>query len=89
MEEDGRRMGRMRTRRRKKRRRTSGNPRVINDFGIHLPSMQINPLSMLPLHRPLQRFTSIDGTASLEDNCWNILKRAETLSSGFQRHVST
>eukprot|EP00959_Pyramimonas_sp_CCMP1952_P211569 4427601-Pyramimonas_sp.AAC.1 len=60
-----------------------GNPRVINDVGS-------NPPSKLPFQRPLQRFISIEGTASLEGNSLKILKCAETLFSGFQRHnVST
>eukprot|EP00959_Pyramimonas_sp_CCMP1952_P018189 385197-Pyramimonas_sp.AAC.1 len=74
----------MMMRRRRRRRRTSGNPRGIND-------VRLNPPSKLPLRMPLQRFISIEGTAWLEDNTLNILKRAKTLFSfsGFQRHVST
>eukprot|EP00959_Pyramimonas_sp_CCMP1952_P108621 2271170-Pyramimonas_sp.AAC.1 len=63
-------------------RRTSGNPRVINDVGI-------DPPSKLPLRRPLQQLISIEGAASLENNNWKILKRTKTLFSAFQRHVST
>eukprot|EP00959_Pyramimonas_sp_CCMP1952_P299460 6263372-Pyramimonas_sp.AAC.1 len=62
------RSGRSRRRRRRSRRsrrswkrRTPVNPRVTNDVGI-------SPPSKLPLRRPLQRFISIGGTASLEDN---------------------
>eukprot|EP00959_Pyramimonas_sp_CCMP1952_P230528 4819257-Pyramimonas_sp.AAC.1 len=57
---------------RRRRRRTRVNQRVTNDVGI-------NPPSKLSLHRPLQRFISIEGTASLEDTledpeaCQNIV----------------
>eukprot|EP00959_Pyramimonas_sp_CCMP1952_P321781 6733322-Pyramimonas_sp.AAC.1 len=83
MEGGGWRTGkRKRKRRRRRRRRTNGNPRVINDVGNNHPSK-------LPLHRPLQGFISIEGTASLEDNSLKILKHAKTLFSECQRHVST
>eukprot|EP00959_Pyramimonas_sp_CCMP1952_P010419 218191-Pyramimonas_sp.AAC.1 len=75
-------MRRRRRRRRRMRRRTSVSPRVINDVGIHTSSK-------LPLHRPLHRFTSTAGTASLEDNRVKTLKHAKTLFSGFHGHGST
>eukprot|EP00959_Pyramimonas_sp_CCMP1952_P103577 2166202-Pyramimonas_sp.AAC.1 len=69
-------------RRRRSRRRTSVNPRVINDVGI-------NPSSNMPLHKPPQRFISIEGTASLKGSRLKTLKHAKTLLSGFPRHGST
>eukprot|EP00959_Pyramimonas_sp_CCMP1952_P082890 1732425-Pyramimonas_sp.AAC.1 len=64
------------------RRRTGVNPRVINDVGA-------SPPSKLPFHRPLERFISDDGIASLEDTRVKTLKHAKALFSGFQRHGST
>eukprot|EP00959_Pyramimonas_sp_CCMP1952_P007842 164242-Pyramimonas_sp.AAC.1 len=64
------------------RRRPSVNPRVINED-------EVNPPPKLHIHRPLHRFMSIDGTASLADNRLQTLKHAETLFSGFQCHGST
>eukprot|EP00959_Pyramimonas_sp_CCMP1952_P204404 4274700-Pyramimonas_sp.AAC.1 len=58
---------------------TSVNPRVTNDVGINPPP------KLLP-HRPLQRFISTEGPASLEGNRLKTLKHAKTLLSVFQRH---
>eukprot|EP00959_Pyramimonas_sp_CCMP1952_P155761 3257700-Pyramimonas_sp.AAC.1 len=68
--------------RRRGGRRTSVNQRGINDVGK-------SPPSMLRLHRPLQRFISIEGTASLKDNRWKTLQHAKTLLSESRRHGST
>eukprot|EP00959_Pyramimonas_sp_CCMP1952_P015264 323319-Pyramimonas_sp.AAC.1 len=62
-----------------RRKRTNVKPRVTNDVGI-------NPPPKLPLHRPLQRCTSTEGPASLEDNRVKTWKYAKTLFSVFQRH---
>eukprot|EP00959_Pyramimonas_sp_CCMP1952_P155441 3252153-Pyramimonas_sp.AAC.1 len=64
---------------RKRRMRTSGNPRVTND-------VRRSPPPKIPLDGPLQRFTSTEGPASLEYNRLKTLKHAKTLFSVSQRH---
>eukprot|EP00959_Pyramimonas_sp_CCMP1952_P098047 2049279-Pyramimonas_sp.AAC.1 len=67
---------------RRRRRRTGVNPRGIND-------VVINPPSKLFSHSPLNRFSSIEGLASLEDNRFETLQHAKHMFSEFQRHGST
>eukprot|EP00959_Pyramimonas_sp_CCMP1952_P021826 459563-Pyramimonas_sp.AAC.1 len=59
-------------------RRTSVNPRFMNDFAI-------NPASKLPPHWPLQGLSSTEGIAPLEGNRAKIRKRAKTPFSGVTR----
>eukprot|EP00959_Pyramimonas_sp_CCMP1952_P295906 6189531-Pyramimonas_sp.AAC.1 len=67
---------------RRRRRRTSVNPRPINDIAL-------DPLSKFPLHRLLHKVRVTEGNAPLEDNCLKIWRCARTPFLGLQHNEPT